>query len=105
MKSAARTLITMTLASVALSLAGPVVAQDLTDNETCMECHADADRAAPADPNMVQVHNPEGGFFHEAHEMWSCVDCHTYIEEIPHAEDVADQAVDCLNCHEEVPQN
>lgn len=88
----------------ALGLALPAAAQDLTDNETCMECHADADRAAPADPNMPQVHNPEGGFFAEAHEMWSCVDCHTYIEEIPHPESVADEAVDCLNCHDEVPK-
>ena len=76
MKIAARTLIAMTLACAALGLAVPVVAQDVTDNETCMECHAETDRSAPADPNMVQVHNPEGGFFHEAHEMWSCVDCH-----------------------------
>jgi hypothetical protein len=89
---------------VALGFAAPIVAQDLSDNETCMECHADADRAAPSDPNMPQVHNPEGGFFQEAHEMWSCVDCHTYIEEIPHADGVADMSVDCLNCHEEVPQ-
>jgi hypothetical protein len=103
MKSAARNLIAMTLAGMALGLAVPVVAQDVTDNETCMECHADTDRAAPADPNMVQVHNPEGGFFQEAHEMWSCVDCHTGVEEIPHAEEI--EAVDCLNCHEEVPSN
>ena len=89
---------------VALGFAAPVVAQDLTDNETCMECHADGDRAPPADPNMPQVHNPEGGFFAEAHEMWSCVDCHTSIEEIPHPDGVTEESVDCLNCHEEVPQ-
>ncbi len=105
MKLAARTLIAMTLASVAFGLAGTVVAQDLTDNETCLECHADTERAAPANPDMVQVHTPDGGFIQEAHEMWSCVDCHTYIEEIPHAEDVADQKVDCLNCHAEMPTN
>ena len=40
---------------VALGFSAPVVAQDLTDNETCMECHADADRAPPADPNKGQV--------------------------------------------------
>jgi len=90
------------LAVVTFGLAGPVIAQDVTDNETCMECHADTERAAPADPNMPQVHNPEGGFFAEAHEMWSCVDCHTGVEEIPHAEEI--EAVDCLMCHEEVPK-
>lgn len=89
---------------VALGFAAPVVAQDLADNETCLECHSDAERAALADSSMPQVHNPEGGFFAEAHEMWSCVDCHTYIEEIPHSEDVSEQVVNCLDCHEEVPQ-
>jgi hypothetical protein len=89
----------------ALALAAPVVAQDLTDDATCLECHDGTERAAPADPGMPQVHNPEGGFFAEAHEMWSCVDCHDYVAEIPHAENVAEQKVDCLNCHDEVPKN
>ena len=93
------------LAIITLGMTGLVVAQDLTDNETCMECHADAERAAPADPNVPQVHNADGSFAQEAHEMWSCVDCHTYIEEVPHADGVTEQAVDCLNCHEEVPSN
>ena len=93
------------LASIAtIGFAAPLAAQDLTDNETCLECHEGVERSAPADPDMVQVHNPEGGFFAEAHEMWSCVDCHDYVTELPHAEDVADQKVDCLNCHEEVPK-
>jgi hypothetical protein len=52
---------------------------------------------------MPQVHNPEGGFFQEAHEMWSCTDCHTYIDAIPHADGVTEMEVDCLNCHEEQP--
>ena len=92
------------LASIAaIGFSAPLAAQDLTDNETCIECHDGTERSAPADPNMVQVHNPEGGFFAEAHEMWSCVDCHDYVAEIPHADDVAEKKVDCLNCHEEVP--
>lgn len=93
------------MAFVLLGLAGPVVAQDLTDDETCLECHSDTDRTEPADPSVPQIHNPAGGFFAEAHGMWSCVDCHDGITEIPHAEDVSEQAVDCLNCHEEVPSN
>lgn len=91
------------LAIVTLGLTGPVVAQDLSDPETCAECHEDADRAPPSNPDMPQVHNPEGGFFQEAHEMWSCTDCHTYITEIPHAEGVGEMEVDCLECHDEVP--
>ena len=104
MKLSARFVLIMMLAVITSGMAGAVVAQDLSDNETCMECHADSDRDPTSDPNVPQVHNPAGGFFAEAHEMWSCVDCHTYIEEIPHADGVTEQAVDCLNCHEEVPQ-
>ena len=105
MKHSARVLFAMMiLAVITLGLAGPVVAQDLTDNATCMECHADTERSGPADPNMPQVHTADGGFNQEAHEMWSCVDCHTYIEEIPHADGVTEQTVDCLNCHDAVPQ-
>ena len=52
----------------------PVFAEDLTDNETCMDCHEDADRDPPSDPTRPQVHNPAGGFFQEDHDGWSCVD-------------------------------
>lgn len=93
------------MAALALGATGAAFAQDLSDDATCLECHADSERAAPADPDMIQIHDPAGGFTVEAHEMWSCVDCHSYIEEIPHADDVMDQEVNCLDCHEEVPQN
>lgn len=102
MKSLARCLLA-TIAAIGFSAS--LAAQDVTDDATCLECHDGTERSAPADPNMPQVHNPEGGFFAEAHEMWSCVDCHDYVTELPHAEDVGEQAVDCLNCHEEVPKN
>jgi hypothetical protein len=104
MKLSAKVLFAV-MAALALSATGAALAQDVTDDATCLECHADMERAAPADPNMVQVHDPAGGFTVEAHEMWSCVDCHSYVEELPHADDVADQEVNCLDCHEEVPQN
>lgn len=93
------------VALMGLGFGAPLAAQDLSDNETCLECHADADRAAPSDPNMVQVHNPEGGFFVEEHEMWSCTDCHDYVTEVPHPDEMiaADNQVDCTNCHDETP--
>jgi hypothetical protein len=90
---------------MALGLISPLAAEDLSDNETCMECHADVERAAPEDASMPQVHNPEGGFFAEAHEMWSCIDCHTNVTELPHADDFVSEPVDCLGCHEETPTN
>ena len=65
-------------------------AQDLSDNEVCMECHIESD---PPGPVMGK----------ESHQDWSCIDCHDYIVEIPHSDDVVGADVDCLNCHDEVP--
>ena len=81
----------------------PVLAEDLSDNETCMDCHEDADRAPPSDPTRPQVHNPAGGFFGEDHADFSCNDCHTYITDLEHEETAPGQQVDCLECHDEVP--
>lgn len=93
------------LAFAFLGVSGMAFAQDLSDPETCMECHADQERGGPSNPDIPQVHNPDGGFFVEAHEMWSCTDCHTYIVEIPHADEVVEMEVDCTECHDEVPSN
>jgi hypothetical protein len=81
----------------------PVLAEDLSDNETCMDCHEDADRAPPSDPTRPQVHNPAGGFFGEDHADFSCNDCHTYIVDLEHEDTAPGQQVDCLECHDEVP--
>jgi len=91
------------LSLFALGFGTPVFAEDLSDNETCLECHEDADRAPPSNPDRPQVHNPAGGFFVEDHDMWSCNDCHDYITEIPHPDEVVDMEVDCTNCHDEAP--
>jgi len=94
------------LASAALGFGSVALAQDedLSDNEVCLECHADTERSAPdPDSTRPQVHKPDGSFFVEDHEMWSCNDCHTYITEIPHPDEVVDMEVDCTNCHEEEP--
>lgn len=89
---------------LALGLAAPLAAEDLSDNATCLECHEGEERAPPSNPDVPQVHNPAGGFFVEDHDMWSCIDCHDYITEIPHPEEIIGVSeVDCLNCHEEVP--
>ena len=81
----------------------PVFAEDLDDPETCMECHDDADRAPPSNPDRPQVHNPEGGFFVEDHVDFSCNECHTYITDLEHEETAPGKEVDCLECHDEVP--
>jgi len=86
-------------------LGAPVFAQDedLSDNETCMDCHDDADRAPPSNTDRPQVHNPAGGFFAEDHADFSCNECHTYITDLEHDESAVGKEVDCLECHDEVP--
>ena len=75
---------------------GTAQAQDLSDNEVCMECHADTVR------ENLSLHNDDGTLVQEAHQDFSCVDCHDYIVEIPHSDDVLCVDVNCFNCHDEV---
>ena len=88
-----------------LGFGTPVFAQDedLSDNETCLDCHDDADRAPPSNPDRPQVHNPAGGFFVEDHDGFDCIDCHTFITDLEHEETAPGKEVDCLECHDEVP--
>lgn len=95
----------LVVAMLALMFANPLSAEgeDLSDNDTCLECHADTEREAPASSDHARVHNDDGSFIQEDHEMWSCTDCHSDISEIPHREGV-ERTVDCLECHDETPQ-
>lgn len=100
----------LTLASLAtvlvalmLAFAAVAVAEDLSDNATCLECHADEPRAAPESSDHPRIHTDEGGFNVEDHEMWSCIDCHDMITEIPHPEGIDGSAVNCTNCHDSTP--
>lgn len=86
-----------------LGFGAPVIAEDLSDDAVCLDCHEGEERAAPSDPNIPQVHNPEGGFFQEDHEGFVCIDCHIGIEDLEHEETPGVGKVDCLECHDEVP--
>lgn len=77
--------------------------EDLTDNASCLECHADEPRAAPEGSDTARVHTDDGGFAVEDHEMWSCVDCHESVTELPHADDFVAGEVNCENCHDTTP--
>lgn len=91
-------------AILALGVSGSALAQeDLSDNATCLDCHAGETWTAPENSDRPRVHTDEGGFFVEAHSEWSCTDCHDYITEIPHADDVTEMSVNCENCHESTP--
>lgn len=81
----------------------PIIAEDLTDNASCAECHDGGGSDEPMDVPGAKIHNQDGSFIHEAHEMWSCVDCHVDIEAVPHDSD-KERTVDCLACHEETPE-
>jgi hypothetical protein len=94
---------TVFITALTFALGTPVFAQDLSDNATCMDCHEDADRAPPSNPDRPQVHNPAGGFFQESHADFSCIDCHTYIENLEHDETAPGNEVNCLECHDAVP--
>lgn len=86
----------------ALALAGNAD-EDLSDNETCLDCHVDQEFQGLVKIEGPQVHNPADGSLNvEAHTEFACIDCHMDVEEIPHAEDV-ERTVDCLGCHSEVP--
>jgi hypothetical protein len=94
------------LAAVALGFGTVAVAQeeDITDNEVCLECHADTDRSEPKESDKPRVHADDGSFLVEDHDMWSCVDCHMAVTELPHPDDYTWTEVDCLECHDEVPE-
>lgn len=89
--------------SLALGFGAGALAEDLSDNATCLECHADEPRAAPEGSDHPRIHTDEGGFNVEDHEMWSCIDCHEMVTEIPHPEGMDGSAVNCENCHEGTP--
>jgi hypothetical protein len=91
-------------AAAAFGFGSAAVAQeDLTDNATCLECHADEPRAAPEGSDRPRVHTDEGGFAVEDHEAWSCVDCHDSVTELPHPDSYTGGEVNCENCHETTP--
>jgi hypothetical protein len=90
-------------AALALGFGATASAEDLSDNETCLECHADEPRAAPENSDHPRIHTDDGGFTVEDHEMWSCIDCHEMVTEIPHPEGMDGKAVNCENCHEGTP--
>ena len=105
-KRTPRTLAIALLAALGLGLgglAGTALAQDMTDNETCLMCHADMDLPAPADGAERKVHSGPGQFKVEAHAMNACTDCHVTITDVPHPEGV-EHKTDCSACHAETPE-
>ena len=97
-------LVALMLGGVSLSLSSSETEEDLSDNETCLDCHIDEEHIGLLEIDAKQVHNTEDGSLKvEAHTEVACIDCHMDIEEIPHDEEV-ERTVDCLNCHDSKPE-
>ena len=92
------------LGSVSFSLSSSETEEDLSDNETCLDCHLDEEHLGSMEVQGTQVHNPhDGSLKTEAHTEFACIDCHLDIEEIPHKEDIK-RTVNCMDCHDLPPK-
>lgn len=74
---------------------GSVSAQDFAD-EDCQECHSDPEIEAEDGRNMFVSSD---SLISSVHEDVTCVECHTGIEDLPHAEKLP--AVSCAECHDD----
>jgi hypothetical protein len=94
----------MALSAGSVAFAQSDNGEDLSNNETCLDCHIDQEFVGLLKIPGAQVHNPnDGSLMTEAHAEQECIACHLDITEIPHSEDV-ERTVNCLNCHDEQPE-
>ncbi len=93
--------VTFFISVLTFGFVAPVFAQDLSDNETCLECHADDERVPPGNLPLPHFHNFTGDFFVEDHDGFSCIECHTYIVDLEHEDTAGNNKVDCAECHDE----
>lgn len=67
-------------------------------NEECLECHSSPDMTKTLPSGVVvKLYVGAAEYGSSVHGQFGCVDCHTDIAEIPHAENLA--RVDCGSCH------
>ena len=76
--------------------------QEVTDNQTCFECHSDAELTGEINGLEVSMFVDSTTFENSVHGGFSCVDCHSDITEIPHEDPL--QKVVIASCHEEAVQ-
>jgi nitrate/TMAO reductase-like tetraheme cytochrome c subunit len=97
-------LLILALAGTLAMLAESAAAEDLSDNEVCLDCHIDEEQIDALDVSGAQVHNPaDSTLIEAAHNEVACIDCHADIREIPHR-DATGRTVDCLACHDKTPE-
>lgn len=80
----------------------PVNAQDDLSSEGCLDCHNDPGWTATIGGKDVSLHVDPDVYANSVHGDWDCIDCHTDIEEVPHAENL--QTAACADCHGDVAE-
>ena len=67
--------------------------------EDCLACHSDEEFVKEdSTGRTISLYVNESVFDNSVHGMFDCIDCHSDIEDIPHAENLA--PVNCGNCHD-----
>ncbi len=85
--------ITVVLFLFLIGLAGVAFAEDFESSD-CMDCHSEADVDMPGvDLAMLGA---------SIHADLACSDCHSQIEDLPHADSLA--VADCSACHDEAAE-
>jgi cytochrome b subunit of formate dehydrogenase len=69
-------------------------------NESCLDCHNEPGWTEKIHGKEVDLHVDPAVFSESLHGDFDCIDCHTDIQEVPHAEDLSD--ANCSDCHEDV---
>lgn len=67
-----------------------------------MDCHNDPGWTEIIDGKEVSLHVDPEMFANSVHGDWDCIDCHSDIEEIPHAENL--QPAACADCHSDIEE-
>ncbi len=85
-----------------LSIGLMVFPLQAVDNETCFECHSDAELTTERGGETVSLWVKEKNFTESVHGDMDCIGCHmdADVEEFPHPEQL--EPVNCGNCHDQV---
>ncbi|MBD3336985.1 MAG: hypothetical protein GF355_15840, partial [Candidatus Eisenbacteria bacterium] len=83
----------MAILALPIILAGSPSAQDFSSAD-CADCHADTGGDLP---EVMEAH-----LAGSVHAGFECLDCHTDIEELPHAEEL--EEANCAMCHSGVAE-
>jgi cytochrome b subunit of formate dehydrogenase len=87
----------MALCPLSATLALVLAAAPAPKNEDCLACHEDRDLKSSAGASLyVDATRAKQG----VHGDFACVDCHSGMAELPHAERLP--KVDCAACHDDV---